>query len=126
MKSDFEEMAGTEGAADAAPIVPARRPVVTLDVALYESYLADSGMTEDQKREFLELLWSIIVGFVDLGFAIDPVQQAVGADCGGQNSETSGSGDADLLLSDDQSKPKNETPNLRAEIASAVRKGRSQ
>ena len=34
-------------------------------------------MTVAEKREFLEALWSIIVAFVDLGFGIHPVQQAM-------------------------------------------------
>lgn len=49
-----------------------RRPTLTLDVALYETYLADKNLGEAQKRELLEALWSIIVGFVDLGFAVEP------------------------------------------------------
>jgi len=52
------------------------RPALTLDVALYEGYLEDSDLTEDQRRDFLEALWSILVGFVDLGFGVHPLQQA--------------------------------------------------
>ena len=55
----------------------AARPALTLDVALYERYLEDSDLTDDQKHAFLETLWSVIVTFVDLGFGIEPVQQAV-------------------------------------------------
>ena len=51
---------------------------VHLDYELYEHYLAECDLTEDQKREFLETLWSIIVGFVDLGFGVHPVQQVCG------------------------------------------------
>lgn len=49
-----------------------RRPTLTLDVALYDAYLADSDLGEAQKRDLLEALWAIIVGFVDLGFAVEP------------------------------------------------------
>lgn len=56
------------------------RPALTLDVALYEGYLEDSDLTEDQRRDFLEALWSILVGFVDLGFGVHPLQQA-GLNC---------------------------------------------
>ena len=51
------------------------RPVITLDVALYESYLADSSMTADEKHAYLEALWSIIVSCVSLGFGVHPLQQ---------------------------------------------------
>lgn len=53
-----------------------RRPTLSLDVALYEAYLADSSLGEAEKRALLESLWAIIVGFVDLGFAVEPAQVA--------------------------------------------------
>jgi hypothetical protein len=46
------------------------------DYALYESYLADSGLSDAEKQEFLNALWAIIVSFVDLGFGVHPLQQA--------------------------------------------------
>lgn len=52
------------------------RPSITLDVALYESYLEGSDLSEDDKREFLETLWNIVISFVDLGFEVHPVQLA--------------------------------------------------
>ncbi len=51
---------------------------LTLDAARYDEYLADSDLTEEQKQEFLEALWNIIVSFVDLGFGIDTTQAACG------------------------------------------------
>ena len=62
---------------ETSPPGKTKRPTLTLDVSLYESYLQDSDLSEDQKREFLEALWSVIVGFVDLGFGLHPVQQAM-------------------------------------------------
>ena len=53
--------------------VESAKPIVTLDYALYQHYLDDADMSEDQKREFLETLWTIIVGFVDLGFGVHPL-----------------------------------------------------
>ncbi|MFA6965223.1 hypothetical protein [Bosea sp. (in: a-proteobacteria)] len=49
-----------------------RRPTLSLDVAAYDSYLSDSALSEADKRALLEALWAIIVGFVDLGFAVEP------------------------------------------------------
>jgi len=49
---------------------------VTLDHALYERYLDESDLSEEQKQEFLQTLWNIIVSFVDLGFEVHPLQQA--------------------------------------------------
>ncbi len=45
----------------------------------YERYLKDGDLAEEQKHAFLEKLWSNIVTFVDLGFGVEPVQQAIDA-----------------------------------------------
>jgi hypothetical protein len=52
-----------------------RRPALTLDVARYEAMLADPALSEAERTAFLEVFWKIIVGFVDLGFHIHPLQQ---------------------------------------------------
>lgn len=57
------------------------RPALTLDVALYEQYLAECDLTEEEKHEFLQTLWKIVCEFVMLGFGVHPLQQ-VGNDCG--------------------------------------------
>ena len=50
--------------------------VVFVDYEKYEHFLENSGLSEDQKRRFIDALWQIIVGFVDLGFGVHPAQQA--------------------------------------------------
>ncbi len=56
----------------------AARPIVTVDVEKYQSYLDGSNLSEAQKREFLEALWSIVVTFVELGLGVHPVQEVCG------------------------------------------------
>ena len=51
------------------------KPVIKLDVAKYQHYLDDADLTPDEKRQFIEALWAVIVAFVDLGFGVDAVQQ---------------------------------------------------
>ena len=46
------------------------------DAAEFAHYVADFDLTEAQQNQLLETLWVIMVGFVDLGFHIHPVQQA--------------------------------------------------
>ena len=58
---------------------------LSLDSSLYDKYLEESDLSEEQKQEFLETLWSIIVSFVDLGFEIHPVQQVTSSSCGQEN-----------------------------------------
>ena len=57
-----------------------RKPIsaVEIDYEKYERYLEDSDLSEEEKRQLIEALWSILVGFVDLGFGIHPVQEACG------------------------------------------------
>lgn len=71
---------------------PPKLPSLTIDWELYASYLEDSDLTDDQKRDFIEALWGIVVAFVDLGFGTHPVQQACA-----QGSEKALISDADLL-----------------------------
>ena len=52
--------------------------IVEIDWALYETYLAEADLTEDEKRQFLEALWSIVTAFVDLGYGIHPLQEVCG------------------------------------------------
>ena len=51
-------------------------PVITVDYERYAHFLENADLTEDQKREFLQALWNIIVEFVSLGFGVHPLQQA--------------------------------------------------
>ena len=45
-------------------------PDVAFDWEAFAPHLADADLTEDQKKEFIETLWSIVTAFVDLGFGI--------------------------------------------------------
>lgn len=61
-------------------------PIVTVDYELYKHYLEDTDLDEQQKREVLEALWSIITSFVSLGFGVHPLQEIAQLQCG-QNDE---------------------------------------
>lgn len=45
---------------------------LTLDVDLYQNFLDETELSEDQKREILQAVWIVLVGFIDLGFKIAP------------------------------------------------------
>ncbi len=57
-------------------------PQLTIDWDAYGQYLEESDLSDDQKIELIETLWSIVVSFVDLGFGVG-------------SSKDSGDGDAD-------------------------------
>jgi hypothetical protein len=46
-----------------------------IDVARYQEYLDDPSLSEGQKTEIVEALWTIMMAFVDLGFGLHPMQQ---------------------------------------------------
>lgn len=59
-------------------------PALTLDVAYYQGFLDDETIPEDQKRQLIETIWTIVVTFVDLGFGIEPVQQVIQTEADGK------------------------------------------
>lgn len=74
------------------------KPALTIDYALYEKHLDECDLTDEQKQEFLDTLWSVIVGFVDLGFGVHPLQQAAPNVCG-QEIDLSGFMASDVVSS---------------------------
>lgn len=46
-------------------------PTLTFEWTEWLPYMADSDLTDDQKRAVIETLWSIVMGFVDLGWEIE-------------------------------------------------------
>jgi len=84
--------------------------VLNIDWRVYEDYLDDDSLSEEQKQEFLEGLWQIIVSFVDMGFELHPVQQA-----GVKNQELTAPDSADVVKSSGSS--------LESSMASQNRQG---
>ncbi len=49
--------------------------IVSVDWERYAQFLENEKLTEEQKQEFLETLWNIIVAFVELGYGVHPIQE---------------------------------------------------
>lgn len=47
-----------------------RYPTLTLDTERYQAMLDAPDLSEDQKRELIEALWQVVVGFIDLNVEI--------------------------------------------------------
>jgi hypothetical protein len=45
-----------------------------IDLERYQTYVDDNDLSEDQKADFVNALWTVIVAFVDLGYGVHPVQ----------------------------------------------------
>ncbi|XWN32079.1 MAG: hypothetical protein ROR55_02895 [Devosia sp.] len=52
------------------------RPTLTIDWTLYAEALDHAHMSEAEKKDLIEALWTIIVCFVDLGFDLAPDAEA--------------------------------------------------
>lgn len=50
---------------------------VGIDVEYYASIIDDPEVSEERKREIIEMLSMIIVQFIDIGFGVHPVQSAI-------------------------------------------------
>ena len=48
---------------------------LAFDKERYLSELEDTDLTEEQKIEMLQALWSIVEAFVDLGFGVNSIHQ---------------------------------------------------
>jgi hypothetical protein len=75
MKDEFNllERGSVSGNTAARP-----QPILSVDVEKYQAFLDEADMTEAQKEEFLQALWSIIVSFVEMGFGVHPLQAVCG------------------------------------------------
>jgi hypothetical protein len=87
------------------------KKTLSIDVERYQHMLDEPGLTEDQKREALEALWSIIIAFVELGYGVHPVQEVCGKDAKvpeeqDRNGPDALSSKASSLTIDDQDAPR--------------------
>jgi hypothetical protein len=51
------------------------------DASEFAHFLDETGWSDEEKAEYITLIWNIMCEFVSLGFGIHPVQQAQ-KDCG--------------------------------------------
>jgi hypothetical protein len=56
------------------------RPSLRFDVNDWLPYIEDENATYEQKVELIETLWSIVIGFVDLGWDIKSSTESCGED----------------------------------------------
>ena len=56
---------------------PTFTPSLELDLEAYAPYLESADISEEDKRQLIEMLWSIVVSFVQLGYGVTPVQQVL-------------------------------------------------
>ena len=52
------------------------RPIITVDFPEITISTYEFGMSDAQKEEFLQALWSIVVTFFELGFGVHPLQES--------------------------------------------------
>lgn len=50
--------------------------MIKVDYERYAHFLENSDASEDDKREFVQLIWNIVFSIASLGFSVHPVQAA--------------------------------------------------
>ena len=83
-------------------------PSLTIDWEAYLPLIEDPDVPEDQKRELIQTLWSIVVSFVDMGFGLTPVPQSCGQDDGNLPDAI-----RDVLSLEDQTNHSDEMPSAQ-------------
>ena len=58
------------------------KPTLTIDYELYEHFLDDCDLSDEEKKNIIEALWIIITSFASLGFGVHPPQQILENECG--------------------------------------------
>ncbi|MEO1151122.1 MAG: hypothetical protein AAFW83_09060 [Pseudomonadota bacterium] len=82
---------------------PATPSMITVDYEAYQHLLDDDTLSEDERREYLQAIWNIVVEFVSLGFEVHPLQQAQKArGKPGQRPRKPALSASDMLYLDDQ------------------------
>ncbi len=52
------------------------RPSVGIDVDYYQAAIDDPEVSDERKRELIEIIGAIVINFIDIGFGVHPVQLA--------------------------------------------------
>jgi len=75
-----------------APLPNIAPSVLRFDWQDWLPYFEDEAIPETQKRVLIETMWSIVIGFVDLGWSITPIVEAEAIDesCVGKGAQTCG------------------------------------
>ena len=55
---------------------PLQKPSLGIDVDYYQSIIDDPDVSMTRKRELIEIIGSIVLSFIDLGFGVHTVQLA--------------------------------------------------
>lgn len=71
----FDEIKGGDSAASSA--LGIRPGVPQFDAEEFREFIDKIDATEEEKIEYLHLLWKIAVTFVDISFGVDSTQQIV-------------------------------------------------
>lgn len=96
------------------------KPALQVDIEHYKKMLDVPGLSEAQKEQAIEALWTIVTHFVALGFGVDPVSQACG-----QPEDQCGTPDSDVLSLDHSNQTDQNTNAASDPASSAERKEES-
>lgn len=73
---------------------------IQFDAQEFAHFLDESDLTHNQKLEYIQTIWGIVLQFIDMGFGIHPLQTALGQQACGQFEDAAllcGDPDSDAL-----------------------------
>lgn len=70
MKNDKHDLKNTWLSAQGEPV----REILTCDPEKYREHVQDFDLSEEEQAELLQILWSIMAAFVEMGFGVDSAQ----------------------------------------------------
>lgn len=85
-----------------------RPRILHVDVDRFQHHLDNTDLTDAEKAEYLHIIWSTLLEFMDLGYGVHPLQQSCGQDV--ENASDSPAAAHDLVSLANQS---NQNPNQK-------------
>ncbi|NQW09356.1 MAG: hypothetical protein HQ481_05660 [Alphaproteobacteria bacterium] len=71
-----------DGRHDTETISSEPKPAIILDAGKYRSEIAELGLTADQEREYIEVVWAILLQAMQLGIRLEFEPKSCGQDAG--------------------------------------------
>ncbi|MEM0922126.1 MAG: hypothetical protein AAGI13_03725 [Pseudomonadota bacterium] len=91
-----------------------RPRILHVDVERFQHHLDGTDLSEAEKAEYLHIIWSILLEFMDLGYGVHPPQQSCGQEPGVETQSSAATSDL-LPLGDQQQPNPNKTGDNPAE-----------
>ncbi|MGD1922809.1 MAG: hypothetical protein ACFB03_01280 [Paracoccaceae bacterium] len=92
-----------------APTLEHKPRILRVDVEKFQHRLDNCELSDAEKAEYLQIIWSIVLEFIDLGYGVHPVQHFCGKD---QGDAVAAASNFQNLVGSKNQKTSNEEPSV--------------